>query len=520
MGDRYPLRNQDEPSTSFLLTLPAGAAPREVWVRLRTNSTRLAHFEVLDEASLRASDQRIMLLGALYIALNGLFILWGLAYSVFRGDRLYRAFTAVQIITLMHGATYLGYLHLFGPEWPVATAPDRLFSILAVLVPFGAVTFILLVIDEMSPMRLRGKLLATITAALALLGLVLAGEVRHALALNQAVIMVLPPLLLLLALRSRPRGGLLPTGEGPLPKRAVVVYLSLMVVVTLLATIPNFGLLPPSELNLYVMIVYSLPTGLLMLGILWYRAEFLFRQRSLLRMEAEQANRRAEVEREQRLQREQMIDMLAHELKTPLATLRMWLGDQQVPAAISARLARPINEMREVIERTVQAGQVEGGGIQLQWQSCDLLALAQDWLRALPGSERITLEVDGDRGAVARIDTDPYFLGVIVRNLLDNALKYSPDGSSVTLALSSPDAEGRWSVTVSNVVGRAGRPDPGQVFRRYWRSRAAMYRSGSGQGLYIISGLATLLGGQLAYDPGDGPVRFKVTLGPRPATAL
>lgn len=519
VGDRYPLSAQDEPSTSFVLTLPAGAAPRDVWVRLRTTSTRLAQFEVLDEASLRATELRITLLGAMYISLIGLFILWGLANSVSRGDRLNRTFTAVQVISLMHGVVHLGYVRLFAPDWLGPMALDRLFSALTVLYAFGAATFVLLLIDEMAPRRRRKTLLAGIAAGLVLIGLVLAGEVRLAMTLNNAVILLLPPVLLVLAAASTPSTGLLPSGEVAFPKRAVMVYLAVLVLVTSVAAVPNLGLRRPSELSLYLMIVYSFPTGLLMLAMLQYRAQFTARQRALLKIEAEQAHQRAEVEHAQRVEREQMLDMLAHELKTPLATLRMRLGDRQIPAEISARLTDPIAEIREVIERTVQTGQVESGGIRLHWQTCDVVALVRDWLRALPGSERVVFDADGDDGRPAPVRTDPYFLGVVVRNLLDNGLKYSPDGSPVTLALARPDASGAWSMTVTNLVGRAGRPDPEQVFRKYWRSPAAMYRSGSGQGLYLVFRLAALLGGRLTCEPDAGPVRFTLTMGPHPDAA-
>jgi len=485
-------------------------------VRLRSTSARLAHFEVLDEPGLRASDAWIAHLGALYVALIGLFILWGLAQSVYRGDRLTRVFTAIQTINLLHGAVSLGYLHLLAPAWPGPVVQDRLLSVLGVLAVFSATTYMVLLIDEMAPRRRRKALLALIGAALALAALVLAGQVRPAMMLSHGAMLLLPPVLLVAAVRTRPGTGVLPSGEAALPKRAVLVYLALVVLIGLLAAFPGIGLLPPTELNLYILILYGIPTGLLMLGMLQYRAQFQFRQRSLLQMAAEQADQRAEAERAQRVEREQMLDMLGHELKTPLATLRMWLGDRQIPAEISTRLAKLIDEIREVVERTVQAGQLESGGIRLQWQSCDVVALAQDWVRALPGGERIVLEVEDGAAGAASVRTDPYFLGMIVRNLLDNALKYSPDGSPVTLALAPPGEHGAWSVTVSNLVGRAGRPDPDQIFRKYWRSPAAMYRSGSGQGLYLVFRLAALLGGRLTCEPDPGPVRFKLIMEQRP----
>ena len=117
---------------------------------------------------------------------------------------------------------------------------------------------------------------------------------------------------------------------------------------------------------------------------------------------------------------------------------------------------------------------------------------------------------------------DPTLLRVILGNLLDNALKYSPVDSTVDLVvrpaaggLSGPIGEcgaggvrggvgcaggdadvGRDGAAghragpllrVCNRPGRAGRPDPAQVFRKYYRSEGAQHSRHTGQGLYPVS---------------------------------
>ena len=62
-------------------------------------------------------------------------------------------------------------------------------------------------------------------------------------------------------------------------------------------------------------------------------------------------------------------------------------------------------------------------------------------------------------------------------------------------------------VTVRNQPSLAGKPDPQRVFEKYYRSKGARRSSGSGLGLYLVSGLAQSLGGEIRYrtdlDPQD-----------------
>jgi signal transduction histidine kinase len=105
--------------------------------------------------------------------------------------------------------------------------------------------------------------------------------------------------------------------------------------------------------------------------------------------------------------------------------------------------------------------------------------------------------------------TDKVLLKVILNNLIDNALKYSPPESKVDLS-ATPVGAGI-AIVVENDVGHAGRPDVSKVFSKYYRSPMAR-QTGSGLGLYVIKGLSAQLGGQLNYAPASPKVRFELWL--------
>jgi signal transduction histidine kinase len=234
----------------------------------------------------------------------------------------------------------------------------------------------------------------------------------------------------------------------------------------------------------------------------------LIQQRESLMHEAQQATQRAELERAQRLERERMIAMLGHEIKTPLATLRMMLGDQAIPTQTALQLNEPLHEINEVIERTVQSGQLENNAVDLRPLSCNLVKALQQSLGHWPQQPRLQWLMP-PQATKMQVVTDPFLLGVIVRNLLDNALKYSPDDSMVQISLKTDHTI--WTLEVSNLMGRAGLPDPERVFEKFWRSPQARYRSGSGQGLFIALRLAELMGGHLIHETRGDQVLFILT---------
>ena len=97
---------------------------------------------------------------------------------------------------------------------------------------------------------------------------------------------------------------------------------------------------------------------------------------------------------------------------------------------------------------------------------------------------------------------------MVLANLVDNALKYSPENSAVSFhaGLLSGHQPPMVRFCVSNAVGIAGMPDRGRMFEKYYRSPAAQHQIGSGLGLYLVRGLVEALGGTVdcRSSQGDG----------------
>ena len=107
---------------------------------------------------------------------------------------------------------------------------------------------------------------------------------------------------------------------------------------------------------------------------------------------------------------------------------------------------------------------------------------------------------------------DPVRFEQVIANLLDNAIKYSPDGGPIELELTRPSAASVQLAVRDHGLGIA--PERrSQIFDRFYQAHGEGYRSGMGLGLYISRQIVELHGGELwAEFPPDGGSRFVVRL--------
>jgi two-component system, sensor histidine kinase LadS len=511
VGDRYPLSAQDEPANFYLLKIRAGNEPRDLWLRLQSTNSRFMYFEVLNESHLRQSNLQIQSLSGVYLALMTVFLLVGLNQLMIHRTPLNWLFTLYLTMALSHGVVILGYGRLWLAGWIAPEFFDRIFSFMVVCLTGTVLLFSYYLLKELSYSRRRKIIYGGFACVLfGLLCLQWAGNVPLSLKLNAITALLLPVVFLIDAALAQPDPSRSARGTG-LSKNVMVFYFGLTLLFVHLAAWPTLGWAWAVEFTIYAILFYSLTSGLLMLGILQYRAHLFNKQRNTLLNETRVANDRAELERFQRLERERLLAMLGHELKTPLATLKMMLGDKKIPTDTAHQLNEPLSEINELIERTVQSGQLENKAIGLRVQTVALLQVLQDTVMHLDERDRLQWMLPPDM-ELNTVESDPFLLGMLMRNLIDNAFKYSPAGTPIEVILLPDNGKKGWIIEVRNAVGRAGFPDPERVFDKYWRSPDASYRSGSGQGLFIASRLAELMGGRLSYQRIENKVCFELKI--------
>jgi PAS domain S-box-containing protein len=201
------------------------------------------------------------------------------------------------------------------------------------------------------------------------------------------------------------------------------------------------------------------------------------------------------------------VSTVSHELRTPLAaiygaamTLRrteLQLEPEQrdglltVIADESERLARIVNDI-------LWASRLDSGQLHISIQRCDPRELAHGVIEAMkahiPPSIELRLEADGK---LPEAEADPDKVRQVLVNLLDNAVKYSPDGGEVLVGLRAGEGYVRFSVHDEGL----GIPVPEQqrIFEKFYRLDPNLTRGvgGTGLGLYICRELIRRMGGRI-----------------------
>jgi len=213
--------------------------------------------------------------------------------------------------------------------------------------------------------------------------------------------------------------------------------------------------------------------------------------------------RMAEVERT----KSQFLNLASHELRTPLSVIRGYLSilESGSLGTLNAAGRRALSilsgkamEMNLLIEQMLEAARLEEGRLGLRIERVDLCAAASDALDLVRplADERHPLDLEAP-GVEVPVMADRDRLATILTNLLDNAIKYSPNGGPVRCLVRRQDQTGV-IVVQDEGIGIAASDQP-ILFTRFGRVPGDDTRQikGTGLGLYLSRELARQMGGDI-----------------------
>lgn len=260
--------------------------------------------------------------------------------------------------------------------------------------------------------------------------------------------------------------------------------------------------------------------GLLVFG-LTAAVAIISRQRAVTRAERrilEETRRARDAAEEAAALQARLLDLASHDLKTPLVgtmmtaeTIAEESADRPDIAARAHALREESRRMLGLVQDLLDGSATESHRLQLAREPVDLATLAADTVavfadRAARKNQRLEL-IPGDASVATRIEGDPARLRQVLENLVSNALKFSPPGTTTRLQLSRPDA-----ATVRLAVRDEGPgltpEDRAGLFQRFRRLSAVPTggEPSTGLGLALARDLVIAHGGRLEVDstPGQG----------------
>ena len=263
----------------------------------------------------------------------------------------------------------------------------------------------------------------------------------------------------------------------------------------------------PSAFDLVLFVLGTLFFLLVFVGLVWLSV------RIVIEMRLNQSQRA-------------FLDAVTHELRTPLSSFRLGLEtlarhelDAKARSEFLGRMGSDLDRLEHTVDLVLTAARAEEGArTRDRKQSVELRALLAEHVEELRARHRL----EGDAGELAgasdlHVRGDAAELGIVFRNLLENAVKYSSDPIRIRVGLEAA-RDGRIKVEIADRGIGIPPQELDRIFQRFHRVGRDVQRqvAGLGLGLFVVRTLLRKHGGRIvALSEGAGRgSRFVVTLRP------
>lgn len=207
-----------------------------------------------------------------------------------------------------------------------------------------------------------------------------------------------------------------------------------------------------------------------------------------------------------------LSDDIAHDLRTPLARMHaqaeLAAMGEVTAEELAAGVAEETTSMLELINTMLDLSQT-GARIERSPRSdVDLVAIVRqmtEFYASVAEDKRVAFILDLPEGEIVR-SAHKAKLQQLVGNLLDNAVKFTPTGGTVSVTLSKEPDTGLARLAVSDTGIGISEADQPNLFKRFWRSDASRSLPGNGLGLAVVKAIVTSYGGSVTCTsrPGVG----------------
>ncbi|NPA92919.1 MAG: GAF domain-containing protein [Chloroflexi bacterium] len=214
------------------------------------------------------------------------------------------------------------------------------------------------------------------------------------------------------------------------------------------------------------------------------------------------------------------ISIISHELKTPIALIKGYVStlrredahwDAQIVQESLAVIEEEADRLAQLVEGLLEASRLQAGAVELHFSDVSLRHLAERLVHRMAVSDpdhKYELHLPDD---LPIVPGDEQRLEQVLSNLLSNAAKYSPPGTTIRVeGFTRPD---RVVLCVQDEGPGIAPEDAPHIFDRFYRSRDAVrHTKGAGLGLYLARAIVEAHNGRIWVDPTDRGARVCFSL--------
>ena len=213
-----------------------------------------------------------------------------------------------------------------------------------------------------------------------------------------------------------------------------------------------------------------------------------------------------------------LISTVSHELRTPLTSIigysdSLMAQDVEWDEAKKERFIWRINSesrrLKTLIERLLNFTRMEGGRLEIMMRPCDLNDIVIEVIDSMEMKDAIRFELDL-HNKLPQVNGDKERLATVIRNLMENALKYGPPDMKILVSTESDREKGSVIFSVKDGGTTLKGHNTNRIFEPFYRLDSAYNRSSSGVGLglAICQGFIAAHGGDIWFEATDVGTTF------------
>ncbi len=230
--------------------------------------------------------------------------------------------------------------------------------------------------------------------------------------------------------------------------------------------------------------------GVVMMSLLFWGIIWIYRN----------LNNRLKLKRQQ----SNFLLSITHELKTPLASIKLYLEtlqkrtlDKEQAATIVSNSLEDVSRLRDLVDNVLLAAQLDNSKYELHTFEINLSETVEKAVNRFVVPRNIQSRVNMNLEKEVFLITDATAVEMVVNNLLSNAVKYSPETGKVDIVLRTTSSH--IVLSVSDEGQGISAEDKESIFTQFYRSGDEQTRKskGTGLGLYIVKNLLNLMEGEI-----------------------
>jgi len=224
-------------------------------------------------------------------------------------------------------------------------------------------------------------------------------------------------------------------------------------------------------------------------------------------------NRMAESNR----MKSEFLFVVSHQLRSPLAVFNWTLDALEMEIRRGAKitdfynfvvaLRENTNKMIRLVNSFLEVSRIEARTFVLKKGRFSLAEITKsvvDGFKNYAESQKVNLVIEEGKEALPEIEADREKIEMVIQNLVDNAIRYSPSGGRVVIRIENDNRFLRWSIQDQGV----GIPAAQQkyIFQKFFRAKNhnSTYIQGTGVGLYIAKTVVEASGGKIGFQSQEG----------------